>query len=219
MAHQLREGVAELVASLSMLRNPNIPLVLVTFFFQNARFHAYIGMLAQYISTNFGWKLADTTLLLSPLGLLNLALLAVLPTVSSMLITRRRYTGFGKDLVLTKTSTALIAVGALVEAFCGNVGVFFAGLVVGTLGAADSPLARATVSHYVEAKYTSRLYGLIAMAEVGGSFVGAPVLAWLFDKGMGAGGVWRGLPYLYIFLLSVIAFVALMFVRAPGRRE
>ncbi|KAH7318387.1 major facilitator superfamily domain-containing protein [Stachybotrys elegans] len=214
---QVAEGLRDLAASLTMLKNPSILLVLVTFLVQNARFAAYVSLLAQYMSKHFLWRLADTSLLLSPLGLLNLALLAVLPTVSKMLMSRMGYTTFGKDLLLTQVSTVLIVIGAFIEAFSHNVVLFVFGLVIGTLGAADSPLARATVSHYVEPQYISRLYGLISMVEILGSFIGSPVLAWLFDKGLQHKGIWIGLPYFYIGVLCCISLVALMFVRPPRK--
>ncbi|KEY73320.1 hypothetical protein S7711_01436 [Stachybotrys chartarum IBT 7711] len=215
MRQQLADGVRDLVASLGMLKNRNIPLVLVTFLFQNARFSAYIGLLAQYISTNFGWTLAETSLLLSPLGVLNLLLLAVLPTISKLVMSRLGYNTFEKDLFLTRVSTFVLIVGALIEAFSHNIVLFIIGLFIGTFGAADSPLARATVSHYVEPEYTSRLYGLISIAEVAGSFLGAPVLAWLFERGLDAGGIWMGLPYFYIAVICTVAYLTLTFVQPP----
>lgn len=209
-------GLDDLMHSVDMIKNVNIPLVLLTFFFQSARFAAYTSVLAQYISKHFGWKLAETSLLLSPLGVLNLIVLVALPKVSEILVSRRfRFTVFGKDLFLTKVSTFLIVVGALIEAFSHNVVLFLFGLFIGTFGAADSPLARATVSHYVDAKSISKLYALIGMMEVMGSFIGGPVLAKLFNIGLERKGIFIGLPWFYIAFLCSLAFIALLFVRPP----
>ncbi|UNI18709.1 hypothetical protein JDV02_004962 [Purpureocillium takamizusanense] len=214
----LGNGIRDLRRSLDMTRNINIPLVLLTFFFQSARFAAYSSTLAQYISKHFGWKLAETSLLLSPLGVLNLALLAALPKVSQVLMSPRfRFTIFGKDLFLARVSTALIIAGALLEGFSHNVVLFLFGLFIGTFGAADSPLARATVTHYVEPEFTSRLYALIGMVEVLGSFIGGPVLAFFFDQGLRRKGIWMGLPWFYIAFLCSIALTALMFVKPPTK--
>ncbi|KAI9149369.1 MFS efflux pump atnC [Paramyrothecium foliicola] len=216
---QALHGLKDLFSSVRMLGNVNILLILLTFLFQNARFHAYTQMLTQYISKHFGWTLAETSFLLSPLGLLNLVVLAALPKLSEFLMSSRvGYTGPGKDLFLTRVSTALLILGAVIEVFSRDVATFIFGLFVGTFGAADSPLARAAVSHYVEPEYTSRLYALIGMTEVLGSFIGPPVLAWCFATGLRLKGVWTSLPWMYMALLCSIALVALCFVRPPRRR-
>lgn len=213
-------GVDDLIHSKEMVKNINIPLVLLTFFFQSARFTAYTTTLTQYVSKHFGWKLAEISLLLSPLGVLNLLVLVALPKVSDMLVSRRfKFTVFGKDLFLTQVSTAIIILGAIIEGFSHNIVLFLFGLFIGTFGAADSPLARATVSHYVDPQYTSKLYALIGMMEVLGSFIGAPVLAGLFNKGLERRGLWIGLPWFYIATLCAIAFVALLFVKPPKKHR
>ncbi|EFY91813.1 hypothetical protein MAC_02098 [Metarhizium acridum CQMa 102] len=210
------KGLDDLMHSVDMIKNINIPLLLLTFFFQSARFAAYTSVLAQYISKHFGWKLAETSLLLSPLGVLNLIILVALPKLSEILVSRRfKFTVFGKDLFLTQASTFLIILGALIEAFSHNVILFLFGLFIGTFGAADSPLARATVSHYVDAKSISKLYALIGMMEVSGSFIAGPVLAKLFNIGLERKGIFIGLPWFYMAFLCGIAFMALLFVRPP----
>ncbi|KAM3504821.1 hypothetical protein MY11210_008200, partial [Beauveria gryllotalpidicola] len=214
----LARGFADLRASLAMLRNPNVPLILVTFLFHNARMTAYASTLIQYVSKNYGWTLGQTSILLSPLGVLALVVLGTLPRLAARLTAGSSYTVFAKDLLLTRASTACFVLGAAIQAFSPNIAVFVLGLVVGTLGAADNPLARATVSHYVHAGFTSRLYALIGTAEVLGSFVGAPVLAWLFNVGLEKKGLYTGLPYFYIAVLSAISLLALMFVRPPPRK-
>ncbi|KAM3447079.1 hypothetical protein MY3296_009074 [Beauveria thailandica] len=214
----LARGLADLRASLSMLRNPSVPLILVTFLFQNARMTAYASTLVQHVSKNYGWTLGQTSILLSPLGVLALVVLGTLPRLAARLTAASYRTVFAKDLLLTRASTACLVLGAAIQAFSPNIAVFVFGLVVGTLGAADTPLARATVSHHVHPAFTSRLYALIGTAEVLGSFVGAPVLAWLFNVGLENKGLYTGLPYLYIAILSSISLLALVFVRPPPRK-
>ncbi|TQV98941.1 hypothetical protein V2A60_007363 [Cordyceps javanica] len=219
-SNHLARGLDDLRASLGILRDRNVPLVLVTFLIQNARMTAYASTLVQYVSKNYGWSLGQTSILLSPVGVLALVVLGGLPRLAARLTlapTRGGggYTVFGKDLLLTRASTAFLVVGAVIQGLSPNVAVFILGLVVSTLSTADSPLARATVSHYVHPSLTSRLYALIGVAEVLGSFVGAPALAYFFNVGLAKKGLYTGLPYFYVALLSSVALGALMLVTPP----
>ncbi|KAJ6784775.1 hypothetical protein PWT90_05735 [Aphanocladium album] len=216
----MAKGLDDLRASLAILRNRNVPLVLVTFLFQNARMTAYSSTLVQYVSKNYGWSLGQTSILLSPLGVLALVILGGLPRLADRMTSARGggYTVFGKDLLLTKASTAFLVAGAVIQGLSPNVAVFILGLVVSTLSSADSPLARATVSHYVHASFTSRLYALIGMVEVLGSFIGAPALAYFFNVGLEKKGVYTGLPYFYVAVLSAIALAALALVKPPPQK-
>lgn len=217
---QIATSLGDLREALGLLKNPSIPLVLLTFLFQSARFTAYTSTIIQYVSTHFGWRLAETSFLLSPFGLLNLTVLAVLPKISDILMSPRfGYTSFGKDLLLTRYSTILLFAGAMVEGFSQNIFFFIVGLFIETFGAAASPLARATVTHYVEPEFVSRLYALISTSEIIGSFIAGPVLAWCFDQGLQRKGIWIGLPWFYIALLSMVTWIGLLFVRPPPAKD
>lgn len=214
------KGLKDLAESVKMLKDINVPLILITFFIQAPRFAAYTSTLTQHISTHFGWTLAQTSILLSPYGLLNLLILALLPVAGDILISPRfGYSIARKDLFLTRVSTILLVVGAIIEGFSQTSVLFLFGLFVQTLGAADSPLARATLVHYFDPAYTSRMYALLGMTEVLGSFIGGPVLAMLFDIGLKRGKGWIGLPWFYVAALCFLALVALLFVRLPRSQQ
>ncbi|RSM15255.1 hypothetical protein CEP52_000841 [Fusarium oligoseptatum] len=216
----MTHGLDELIHSLNMLKNLSVVMILVTFFIQNARFTAYMTILGQYISKHFKWKLAEVSILLSPLGILNLIILGGLPKIADILVSPRfRMTPFGKDLFLTRVSTGILAFAAFFQGSSHNIVLFLFGLFIGTFGAADSPLARATVTHYVPPEFTSRLYALIGMIEVIGSFIAGPVLAWCFDQGLKRKGFWMGLPWYYISFLCTLAWVALLFVKPPRKHS
>lgn len=217
--HTIHE-LNELFYSLRILRNKSIPLILVTFFVQNARYSAYTGTISQYLSRHFGWRLHEVSILLSPLGVLNLCVLGGLPKVAELLMSPRfRMSAFAKDLFLVRVSTCILVLGSIVQGLSHNIVLFLFGLFISTFGAADSPLARATITHYVQPEYTSRLYALIGMVEVMGSFIAGPVLAWCFDLGLKRKGLWIGLPWFYVGFLCSLAMVALWFVRKPKRQS
>ncbi|KAK3897103.1 general substrate transporter [Staphylotrichum tortipilum] len=218
---KLRDAAGELRVSLLLLKNRNIALSLPAFAIQPALFVAYSSTLAQHISTYFGWTLAQTNYLLSPLGVLQLVIIVLLPRAGGVLTDpagRFGLSGFAKDLALTKVSFLLLVAGAVVEGCSRGVVVFMVGLVVGTVGSSSGPLCRAIATGYVEPRQTSRLYALISLAETGGAVLGGPVLAWCFSVGMEKRGVWIGLPWFYVAGLVVVALVSLMFLRAPKEK-
>ncbi|PHH63385.1 hypothetical protein CDD81_5986 [Ophiocordyceps australis] len=212
-------GLRDLVRSVLMINDISIPLVLLTFFLRSAGHAAFSSMMAQYVSKHFGWKLAETSLLLSPFGALHLVVLITLPHVSQMLTSPRfGFSSFEKDLLLTQLSTLIVFVGTMTAGLAQDIGLFLIGLFIAALGNADGPLARATVTHFVDAGFTSRLYGLIAISQVLGTFIAGPVLAWLFDQGLQRKGFWIGLPWYYVALLNAMSLAALLLVGPPKKR-
>jgi len=218
---RVRNAAQEVGVSLQLIKNPNIALLLVNFFIHPALFAAYSSTLSQYVSKYFGWTLAQASYRLSPpLGILNLAVLLLLPRLSSILTKptgRFRLTPFSNDLFLTKVSLSFLILGALLEGFSTEIVFFILGLVIGTLGAANGPLCRALSTSYVEPDQTSRLYGLTSMVETAGSLIGGPMLAWLFSIGLARGGLWRGLPWFYVAGLVSVGLSALFFLRRPKK--
>ncbi|KAK0648378.1 general substrate transporter [Cercophora newfieldiana] len=214
-----REAIDELMVSLTLFRNTNIVLCMVTFFIQPAIFAAYSSTLGQYVSKYFGWTLAETSYLLSPpLGVLHLVVILLVPWVSGVLTSstgRFRLSVFSKDLLVTRASLVLMIVAALLEGFSREIVLFLVGLTLGTFGSAHGPLLRAIATSYVEPNQTSRLYSLISLMETAGAVIGGPVLAQCFNIGLSKKGLWRGLPWFYVAALLCLAFIALVFIRKP----
>ncbi|GJC90754.1 MFS efflux pump atnC [Colletotrichum liriopes] len=217
----LDNGLHELRESVAILKNRNILLCLTPSLVQGPIGAASMHTLPQYISKNFGWTLAQTSFLLSPLGLGHLGILLLLPWISKAIVDPRgrfRRTGFGKDALLAKASYLLAAGGALIEALSREIVVFLVGLVVGTFGSASAPLARAMITEFVAPEHTSRLYALTSMVDTLGSPLGGPVLAWAFSAGLEKKGAWKGLPWFYVSFLATVAWAALMLVSEPRKK-
>ncbi|KZL87573.1 major facilitator superfamily transporter [Colletotrichum incanum] len=217
----LDNGLHELRESIAILKNRNILLCLTPSLIQGPLGAASMHTLPQYISKNFGWTLAQTSFLLSPLGLGHLGILLILPWISRIIVDPRgrfRCTGFGKDALLAKASYIMIANGALIEALSREIVVFLIGLVVGTFGSASAPLARAMITEFVAPEHTSRLYALTSMVDTLGSPLGGPVLAWAFSVGLEKKGGWKGLPWFYVSFLATVAWAALMLVSEPRKK-
>ena len=219
---QISQSLAQARDAISLLRTRSVLLVLATFLIFNPINSAHSMTMVQYVSQQFGWDIAQTSFLLSPLGILNVVVLAGLPKVAEVLTSstgRFKFSPFRKDAVLTRLSLLFIAVSCLIEAMSRSIFSFIFGLFVGTFGAAASPLTRALVTHYVDSKYNSRLMALISIVETMGSFLGGPVNAMFFQIGQEKGGSLTGLPFLYVGSLAVAAFVCLLYIRAPRNQE
>ena len=211
-------GINDLLHSLKMLKDPNVPLCLVAFFFTSARASGLSGTLAQYMSKNFHWTLAEFSVLLSPLGVVNIIVLVLLPKLSDKLVSPCfGYTSFGKDLLIGRWTFFILGLSGLIRALSTSVVPFLFGLFIGCFGAAENAVVRATVTNFVDPAYTSRLYALLGMVETLGNVAGPPALAWTFDLGMRLKGLWTGLPWFYTSVACFLPMLALLFVRPPKK--
>ncbi|KAK4120683.1 general substrate transporter [Parathielavia appendiculata] len=220
LSEKLRGEIKELAVSLALLKNRNIALTLPAFLIQPVLFAAYSSTLSQHISTYFGWSLAQTSYLLSPLSILQLVIIVLLPKSSGFLTNpsgRLRLSVFSKDLLLTRLSLLFLIAGALVEGFSREIVLFLVGLTVGTFGSSHGPFCRAVTTSYVDPQQTSRLYALISMLETGSALLGGPVLAVCFNVGLSKRGLWTGLPWFYVATLVLIPFACLAFLREPKK--
>jgi MFS transporter, PCFT/HCP family, solute carrier family 46 (folate transporter), member 1 len=211
----IKESFLQVAESTVILKDSKILLFLPVFMIQPTVFAAYGTILPQYISAHFGWRLADTAYLLSPLSVLNLVILIALPVISAILMSPKRKnpkTAFQKDAIILAFSLGFAMTGAMIEFFSRTVSPFIFGLFVGMFGAANSPVARSLITQFVDTEHTARLYALIATSETIGTLIGSPVVAWCFDIGLRNKSL-MGLPYLYVEILFLItaacAFIAL----------
>ncbi|KAL5612924.1 hypothetical protein BROUX41_003999 [Berkeleyomyces rouxiae] len=212
----LASSLRDTLPALRLLRDRNILLVMAVFFLQTPIYIAYSTIMVQYISHHFAWPIAQTSYLFAPLGLLNICCLASLPRLTRMVRARRPdMPAWCADAGLARIALGLVSVGALVQASAHNARMFIVGLVVGTFGSSNNPLARAVATHYVPRERTSQLMALIGIVETAGSFFGGPVLAMCFDVALRHKGWLMGLPYLYIAVLCCAVLVGLGYLRQP----
>lgn len=219
---QITVSLSQARAATSLLRNPSVALILLTFLTHSPVNAAHTMTLIQYVSQQFGWDIAQTSFLLSPLGVMNVIVLAGLPKVADALTspTRRfKLSPFRKDSVLARISLIFLITACLIEGLSRSITPFIFGLFTGTFGAAASPLSRALLTHYVDSRFTSRLMALISIVETAGAFLGGPLIAVFFQIGQEKGGTLTGLPFLYVGSLTAGALVCLMYIRAPVKQE
>ena len=224
----LRETVDRLRESLAVLRSRSVILLLAAFLLQSPVQIAQNQILAQTISTRFGWTLARVGYLVSIRGIITIVVLVLIPGISALLTsssgfalgrTGLRVPGMGlslfrKDLILARASLIVLAAGSMLCAG-ENIGIMITGIVVSTLSVGLGSAAKSLVAYYVPPEHTTRLYTLTGMVETLGGLFAGPTLAWAFQTGVKMKGPWMGLPFYYLTVLCVLTFVAVCFVRQP----
>ncbi|RDA91064.1 hypothetical protein CP533_3065 [Ophiocordyceps camponoti-saundersi (nom. inval.)] len=205
--------LTRLRASLSMLRKPELALVLVAFLAPVPMSTAANQFFVQYVSKRFSWSMADAGYLQSVRGAVNvMLLLVVLPCLgnSKALLSRASSSSSpaaAKDRYLAQLSAVALTLGCLLMAG-KSMRVVVAGFVVNTLGNGLAPLCRSLAAHLVAAHEQAGLQTLIAIVEASSSLFAGPALAFALSAGMSWGGAWMGLPY-----FGLAAF--LFFVTSP----
>ncbi|KAJ5279150.1 hypothetical protein N7478_004522 [Penicillium angulare] len=200
--------------SLASLKSNSIIIVLATGLIRMPEFIGTSQFFAQYISKRFNWSLSETGYLLTLRGIIHMiVLLLALPILSTIIL--RWQSSNARDLTLARISTGMAALGMFWMA-ASSIDVVVMGLAIQSLGAGMGPLCRSLANGYVSPQETSNLNTLMGILQTGGSLFGGPALAWLFDVGMGRGGLWVGLPYFGLTGAFLLCFVGLLFVNAPA---
>ena len=184
-----------------------------------------------WISTRYGWSLAQVGYVLSAESVASVAVLFALPWLDR--VSRRPppesrvaavedipdegqgHSGGPEDedlvsavgqkrrreLRVARTSLGFGAAGALVVSLAANRGMFVMGLVVMT-GAVGFPDAvRAFCTSFFAAGEIQALYAAVTVVEMLGFTVGSPVWGWIFAQAYHGGSVWIGVPFAVCMVL------------------
>jgi len=183
-------------------------LLLITFLINP--FGRVTGDLAlRYISNRFDWKLRDVGYLLSMRAFVNITLLiAILPGLSHLLLSRLHFTSKAKDLLLARSSVIFLIIGAILMGLAPTVGVGICAMIVWTLGLGFTSLTRSLITTLVDQQHVGRLYAAISIVETTGMLIAGPTMAGLYAIGLKWGRGWQGLPFLCLAVISTIAGVA-----------
>ena len=153
-------------------------------------------ILLQYVSTRYQTSLALATVFISiRSGLVLLLCLIVLP--ASNIFFRRRFGPQWSDLLLSRASAALIALGFLMIGLAPNRSLLIFALVINSIGWGLFSFLRSLLTSLVEAHHVARLNTFIGVFDTIGYMIGSPLLAMLFKTGLELGGVRSGLPFLF----------------------
>ena len=180
-------------------------------------------LLIQYISKRYFLTLARGSLLYSlQAAVYMFTLLLILPALSTFLVKRKAYTGTAKDILLSRWSLSVLALGCLLVGLAPTVPTLIIGQFIAAFGIGALAMIRSLMTPYVQQNEVGKLYAVTSVMETAGVMIGFPVTAGLFEVGLKRGegqGVWLGLPFMVIAgILAVVA--ALMWVlRLEGTEE
>ena len=184
----------------------DVRIVLITSAFAVHMLLQNEDLLLQYISTRYQTSLALATVFASiRSGLILLFCLIVLPATT--LFFRRRFGPKESDLLLSRASAALIALGFLMIGLAPSRSLLSCALVINSMGWGLFTFLRSLLTSLVEAHHVARLNTLIGVFDTVGYMIGSPLLALLFETGLELGGVWSGLPFL--FCAVVVAMIGM----------
>ena len=178
-----------------------------------------------WISTRYGWPLANVGYVLSAESVTGVGVLFALPWLDRVrrrppphsratVIEEARAESPGHDsgldgedlaravwekrereLRVARASLGFGAAGALVIALAANRVVFILGLVVMTGSVGFPDAVRAFYTSFFAASEIQALYAAVTVVEMLGIIIGSPVWGWIFAQAYHGGNVWIGVPF------------------------
>lgn len=195
------------------IRNP-LCFMFLAIMFINSLAMGVRNQLKTWISTRYGWPLADVGYVLGGESVAGVATLFALPWLErvwchapsvSLAVWQKRK----RELRVAQASLGLGAAGALVVALAAERAVFVLGLVV-MMGAVGFPDAvRAFCTSFFAADEIQALYAAVTLVEMLGVIIGSPVWGWIFAQAYHGGSFWIGMPFgiCMVLLLCTLGLV------------
>ncbi|KID74511.1 MFS efflux pump atnC [Metarhizium brunneum] len=195
----------------------NILLVTASFLMASIGREA-LQFVVQYASKKFSWTIAQSSLLITIKGVINLlSLLFLLPRFSFLML--KHMSTVRADLFLVQGSVFLLMVGTAIMALSQQSETFTAGVVSFAFGWGYYAALRSLATSLVLPSQAGALNTAIALAQSFGAMVSGPVLALSFRRGLAMGGIWVGLPYMVASILFSGAGGLVLCIRLPRQLE
>jgi hypothetical protein len=137
------------------------------------------------------------------------AVLIILPLISTMLLKKVKIDGPSEDLWLSRETAFLLTMGTHLIFLAPTPAIVIVGIVMAALGSPLSLTARGLITSLVLPNQVGILYTSLAVVQSIGSLIAGPFLAITFRIGMDLGDAWLGLPFP---IASVLHFSSLLFI-------
>lgn len=118
-----------------------------------------------------------------------------------------------KDLLISRLSVALFAIGSLIISAAPVVPLVGLGIVIFAFGSGFSPAARSLATTFVQQDEAGLLYTTLAITQTIGGLIAGPLLALSFRWGLSIGAEWTGIPFALVAGFFACGFIAVCFVR------
>lgn len=164
-------------------------------------------------SINIFLTRSQASLFIALRGLVNLALLLVGLPLLNKVLDRRAMSVQSKDLLISRVSVALFAIGSLVISASPVVTLAALGIMVFALGSGFAPAVRSLMSSLCHQDEAGLIYSALAFMQSCGGLVAGPLLAMSFRWALSLGREWTGIPFALISALFCFGLIAISWVR------
>jgi MFS-type transporter involved in bile tolerance (Atg22 family) len=177
------------------------------------------ALIQRYVSVRYGWTLADATLLFSiQAGGSAIVLFTFLPWISKQIERRFSPSTIQLNVIVTRWSLLVLVLAYLVIGLAPTAPIVITGLLMETLSTGLPSALRALTSALVPSDDKGRVFAVLTVIETISSMVASPLAAAFFNYGLEkGGGIWLGLPYDTIALISAVSALLMCLLRFDGR--
>jgi len=148
-----------------------------------------------YISKRLDWSIARAAYLISLDSAVHLAVLLLLPGVTSLLLFKFSFSSLKKDIFLARLSIIFSVVGCAGLALSPTPWSIVISIIIYGLGAGYGSSIRGVVTSITSSQHRALLYSIMSMLDVIGTFIGTPLWPSVYRFGLKLGGIWTGLPF------------------------
>lgn len=190
-----------------------VPVLILPFFIHMLLMMAS-QLLVQYASKRYDYTVATATMLVTIRSGVNIVILfSVIPAASELLMTKLGFSGKYKDLVITRASLAIMAIGWTLVGIASTAWLFVIGLVIISLGSGAMITLRSFLTSLVPVHQIARIYSIVCVVDTLGLMFGSPIMAEFFELGMAWGRAYIGLPFYTIGAVCFGFTLLMMFIR------
>ncbi|KAK0651109.1 major facilitator superfamily domain-containing protein [Cercophora newfieldiana] len=173
-----------------------------------------VGIQKQYISKRYHLSFAEASLAETVnLVTIIVVLMAILPYISHLVLTRYGWSARTKDLRLAQASALLTATGCILIGVVQTLPLLTASMIIYSFGTGYTFMIRGLMTSLAGSKDIGLLYSSIAFVDSFAMIIGSPLYSYLFKVGLGLGGGWIGLPYHFAGVVLVGAAVLVGAIR------
>lgn len=188
----------------SMLSSRNVMSTLAIFILPAFR-PTTTHVLLQYMSVRFHWKLAQSTIYISEVGLVNIFLfLLIAPRLIPWIQQRFAVGQETTDLWVVRASLILLVTGAVFLSSAASPSMIAVAVAVFASGFGLRVSLLSFATSLAEKHMQSRFYGVIQVMENAGYLIAAPILQAVWAQGLESGGPWLMLPFIVVAVSVVL---------------